>query len=86
MAKAKFDVKLTPAAQRDLKRIDKQRLGQIRDTLDGLEQDARPYQSESLGSDLFRVRTGDYRIVYWIDFKASQVHVTKIRDRKDVYK
>jgi len=85
---ARFSVEFTRQAERDLKRIDRQHQEQIRDTINLLEQDPRPHNSESLAGEkgAFRVRTGDYRILYTIDYKKSVVYITKIGDRKDVYR
>lgn len=35
---------------------------------------------------LFRIRIGDYRIVYEIDDSAKLVRVIRVRHRKDVYR
>ena len=35
--------------------------------------------------DAYRVRDGDYRIIYAVDDDAKQVKVVRVRDRKDVY-
>jgi mRNA interferase RelE/StbE len=36
--------------------------------------------------DLWRMRIGDYRVVYSIDDTQKTVEVLRIRHRKDVYK
>jgi mRNA interferase RelE/StbE len=36
--------------------------------------------------NLYRIRSGDYRIVYTINNKALLIIVVKIGDRKEVYK
>ena len=36
-------------------------------------------------SDLWRVRVGDYRIIYHVDDGVRLVEVRAIRDRKDAY-
>ncbi len=38
------------------------------------------------GSDVYRVRQGDYRIIYAIDRLGRQVKILCARHRKDVYK
>lgn len=53
-----------------------------------LKNQPRPYpQSKKLeGENKFRLRVGDYRIVYEIDDKQKTVTVYRVRHRKDVYR
>ena len=54
----------------------------------GLATNPRPHGSEKLAgyADRYRVRQGNFRIVYLIDDEASAVTVFKIGNRKDVYR
>jgi len=56
--------------------------------IDGLELEPRPSGVVKLSgsSDLYRVRSGDYRIIYRIEDQILQVLVIKIGNRRDVYK
>ncbi len=36
--------------------------------------------------ELYRIRIGDYRVVYTIEDKVQIVEVTKVGHRKDVYR
>lgn len=56
--------------------------------IQGLATNPRPHGSEKLAgySDRYRVRQGNYRIVYVIDDEASEVTIFKVGDRKDVYR
>ena len=38
------------------------------------------------GGKGYRIRIGDYRVVYMIDVKKKEVVITKIRHRREVYK
>ena len=52
-----------------------------------LGDDPRPKGCEKLsGKDRYRVRQGNYRIIYSIDDDLLVVHVVKVGDRKDVYR
>lgn len=52
-----------------------------------LADDPRPHGSEKLsGEEKYRLRQGDYRIVYGIDDRESVVTVFMIGDRRDVYR
>jgi mRNA interferase RelE/StbE len=54
--------------------------------IQGLENDPRPPGSQKLsGRERFRIRQGQYRIVYGIESDELVVYVVKIGHRKDVY-
>ena len=60
----------------------------IRDRIDALAANPRPVDCKKLqGEDgLYRIRSGDYRVVYAIRDKQLLVLVVRIGDRKDVYR
>lgn len=60
----------------------------IRKQIDLIQQDPYcPAARKLKGSPgRFRVRVGDYRIVYRVDVSAHAVRVERIRHRKDVYR
>jgi len=58
----------------------------VMDALISLEENPRPRGMEKIrGKELWRVRKGDYRVVYDIDDDAKIVTVVRIGHRKDVY-
>lgn len=59
----------------------------VTDRIATLEDDPRPAGSVKLEGmrNAWRIRQGDYRIVYWIDDAAGIVTITKIGQRGDVY-
>jgi mRNA interferase RelE/StbE len=60
----------------------------IRKQIDVLQENPHGHAAKKLkGSPgRFRVRVGEYRIVYRIDVSAHAVRVERIRHRKDVYR
>jgi mRNA interferase RelE/StbE len=56
--------------------------------IQALASNPRPRGSEKLAgySDRYRVRQGNYRVVYLIDDQSSTVTIYKIGHRKDVYR
>ena len=56
--------------------------------IQGLASNPRSHGSEKLAgySDRYRVRQGNFRIIYLVDDDASEVTIYKIGDRKDVYR
>ena len=52
-----------------------------------LARDPRPHGCEKLsGAEKYRVRQGDYRILYEIDDSAKAVTVVKIGHRREIYR
>jgi mRNA interferase RelE/StbE len=56
--------------------------------IQGLATNPRPHGSEKLAgyADRYRVRQGNYRVIYLIDDEASIVTIYKIGNRKDFYR
>lgn len=56
--------------------------------IDGLSSDPRPAGVEKMQgqADAYRVRQGNYRIVYIIDDAQHIITITRIGDRKDIYR
>lgn len=78
---------MRPAAERSLRRIDPQVRPRIRGAIALLAQDPRPPASRKLrGRDGYRVRIGDYRILYLIQDEVLLVVVVTVGHRRDVYK
>jgi len=52
-----------------------------------LASDPRPHGCEKLsGAEKYRIRQGDYRILYEIDDSTKLVIIVKVGDRKEVYR
>jgi mRNA interferase RelE/StbE len=83
-----YRVELTRSAERDLRRIDKSQVPTIYRRLEGLSEDPRPHGVKKLsGADrTYRIRIGDYRIVYEIEEDILLVLVIRVAHRKDVYR
>ena len=55
--------------------------------LDGLADSARPAGTKRLsGHELYRLRVGDYRVVWQVDDRARTVAVVLLGHRRDVYR
>jgi mRNA interferase RelE/StbE len=82
-----YEVLISPAALRDLKRIRGPMRRRIAEAVDELAHDPRPHGYVKLtGPDeLYRIRVGDYRIVYQIEDDRLIVLVVRVGHRKDIY-
>jgi mRNA interferase RelE/StbE len=84
-----FIIELKPAAVRDLKRLPRRDQQRVASRIDALAEDPRPPGVEKLAGsrkDLYRVRAGDYRIIYEVRRNLLLVLVVRIRHRRDVYR
>ena len=84
---ASYDVALTSGAERELKKLSGQLMARIIPRLENLASNPRPSGCKKLrgGDDEWRIRVGDYRVVYTIDDAKLLVEVTRIRHRSEVY-
>jgi mRNA interferase RelE/StbE len=82
-----YEVRLTPAAVRQLRKLDPPGRRRVQAAIDLLAEDPRPPGARQLvgGAGEWRVRTGDFRIVYDIRDGALLVLVVKVGHRRDVY-
>jgi len=74
-------------AKKTLEKLDSRSLNRIRIALDLLAENPRPPKSLKLsGMAGYRVRVGDYRILYEIQDELIIVFVFRIAHRRDAYK
>jgi len=83
-----YQVEITPFAQRQIKKLPPDVQARIIEKLEVLADESRPVGVKKLkGEDnLYRVRTGDYRIIYEIQDDILLILVAKVGHRRDVYK
>jgi len=83
-----YSILLAPPAERQLKALTEPVQRRIVKRLRMLKGNPRPHGVKKLAGeeDLYRIREGDYRIVYTIQDKKLIVLVVKIGDRKEVYR
>ena len=83
---SKYRIELRPAAVKALRRIDPQDRGRVQGAIALLGEDPRPPGARALqGRDRYRVRVGNYRIIYTIRNDILVVVVVTVGHRRDVY-
>ena len=83
---SKYRIELRPAAVKALRRIDPQDRGRVQGAIALLGEDPRPPGAKALqGRDGYRVRVGNYRIIYTIRNDILVVVVVTVGHRRDVY-
>jgi mRNA interferase RelE/StbE len=81
------EVRLHPEAVRAFRRLRGRVRDRIESAIDGLAAEPRPHGAVKLaGRDDFRIRVGDYRIVYAVDDTDRLVLVARIAHRREVYR
>ncbi len=84
-----YSVRIAPAADRNIRKLDRPVQKRILEKLTNLENDPRPNGVEKLtgsGAPRYRIRVGDYRIIYRVDDQVLTVLILKVGDRKEVYR
>lgn len=84
-----YTVTFTKSARKELLKLPKKAIRKIAPSIDALESDPRPSgckKMQSAEDNLYRIRVGDYRIIYKVEDRVQVVHVRKIGHRRDVYR
>jgi len=83
-----YTVILKPQAQKDLNIYSGTLLSRFEKIILGLYSEPRPRKAKKLsgGSSRWRIKTGDYRILYEIDDAKKIVNVYRVVHRKDAYR
>lgn len=82
-----YRIEIKKSAAKELGKIKGKNQKRIIERIRSLAQDPRPLGSKKLsGEEKYRIRQGDYRILYQIFDDTVLVVVVKIGHRRDVYK
>lgn len=85
MANCSLEIKRSAA--KELAQVPTKARGRIVARIQALADDPRPVGAEKLsGQERYRVRQGDYRILYEIEGAILRIMVVKIGHRRDVYR
>jgi mRNA interferase RelE/StbE len=85
---ASYSLQWRASTRKDLQKLSKQDAARILQAVEGLVEDQTPHGSEKLkGSDhTYRIRVGDYRVIYEILSSTQTIEFQRVRHRKDVYR
>ena len=83
-----YRVEVKPKAEKAIGKIPNPHRRRIAKAIDALARDPRPTGCTKLigSDDAYRVRVGDYRIVYQIAGRVLIVYIIRVAHRKDVYR
>ena len=84
---AKYTLRIKSSAAKELDALDKQLFVRIDRKIQGLANNPRPPGCKKLkdGEKEWRIRVGDYRVVYTIDDTNLLLEVTRVRHRSEIY-
>lgn len=85
---ASYKVLFKPSVEKDLRSLPQSVVTRVFKQIEALQEEPFPPQSVKLGGveRLYRIRVGDFRVVYGVDRNAREVTVHYIRHRGDVYR
>lgn len=84
-----YQIKIDRRVRRDLRGISSRDVEKIRETIASLAQNPRPDGCKKLKGEnksYFRVRVGNYRIIYTVDDGVLLIVVVAVGHRKEIYK
>ena len=83
-----FRIEWKKSTKKDLRKLPPDEVDKVLEAVESLVEEPFPHGSEKLaGSEhAYRIRVGDYRVVYEVANFAKLVEIQRVRHRKDVYR
>jgi mRNA interferase RelE/StbE len=81
-----FIVKFKDSAEKDFESLEIKNKWRVRRAIDSLSDNPFPPSVKKMKGEigLFRLRIGNLRLVYFIDFRNKKIVIIKIKHRKDI--
>ena len=84
---ARYELRVRPSVAKDLRGIPKTDVERILSRIEALRDEPRPQGSEKLSAqERYRIRQGNYRIIYGIEEAEVVVEIVKVGHRREVYR
>ena len=82
-----YNIVVKKSAEREMRGAPSADLGRIVEKLKGLAVLPRPHGCEKMaGTELYRIRQGDWRILYSVDDPRRSIVIYKIGHRREIYR
>jgi mRNA interferase RelE/StbE len=83
-----YNITFKSSVKKDLKRLDRKLVGRIIDSIASLADEpiCRGAIKLSGSKFLYRIRVGEYRIVYQVDSPSREIVIHYVRHRREVYR
>ena len=83
----KYRIKIIPRAEKDLDTVTGHDFDAVKRKILTLSENPRPFGFKKLTDDEgYRLRSGDFRILYRIDDRLKEIINYRIKHRKEVYR
>jgi mRNA interferase RelE/StbE len=85
---ASYSIQFRPSVEKDFTSLPKSLVSRVHARIQHLAGDPFPHSTVKLqGAErMYRLRVGDYRIVYDVDTDAALITIHAVRHRRDVYR
>ena len=85
---ASFRLTLKSSVEKDLRRLDRSVVPRIISAIEDLADNPFPGSSKRLigSKQTYRLRVGDYRVVYIVNPATGEIEVQRVRHRREVYR
>ena len=82
-----YRVTVRKSVEKDLRKLDRKEIPRIVASFDQLALDPFPPSSKKLvgAENIYRLRLGDYRVIYMVSHSEKEISIERVRHRKDVY-
>ena len=83
-----YNISFKPSVEKDLRPLPKSAVARVIEQIESLKTDPFPRQAIKLsGAErLYRIRVGNYRIVYEVDIRIKQVMIHYVRHRREAHR
>lgn len=84
----KYAVELTRSAKKDVLALDDDTYERVSEAISELRHNLRPTDARKLRGreDAWRIRIGEYRIVYTVDDAQRTVSIFRVKHRREAYR
>ncbi|MBN1444651.1 MAG: type II toxin-antitoxin system RelE/ParE family toxin [Candidatus Omnitrophica bacterium] len=83
-----YEILIEKHAERDLKKLPTVLFQKLLPSINNLKTNPRPLHSKKIvgSKNDYRLKVGDYRIIYEIKDKAREIRIFRVRHRKEAYR
>lgn len=88
MSNGRYELRITPAARKEIDRLPRQARERVEVAIVSLADNPRPRGSKKMQGlkDTYRIRVGDYRVIYQVQDDDLLILVVAVGARKDIYR
>jgi mRNA interferase RelE/StbE len=82
-----YQLLVRSSAEKDIRRLSRVMQRRVRTSIEALRESPRRHGAQKLVSDFrWKIRVGDYRVLYEIDDANRVVTIDRVRHRREVYR